>query len=144
MKKSTIFIIAVIYLLSIYVVTLFGMKIKVDQFEILMEKIEITTYDEKDIKGIKTKNIVFDENVEYTSFQLDYTYSPTNATHPDQVKFIISGNIKKKNGEEVTIASVTSFGKVIFTNPGTVTVKILVSDGSGVNDTIRISCNAKS
>lgn len=144
MKKTTIFIIAVVYLLSIYVVTLFGMKIKVDQFEILMEKIEITTYDEIDIKGVKTKNIEFNETVEYTSFQLDYTYSPTNATHSDKVKFVISGNIKKKDGQEITIATVTDFGKVIFTNPGTVTVKILVSDGSGVNDTIRVTCRTNS
>ena len=143
MKKTTIFIIAVVYLLSIYVVTLFGMKIKVDQFEIYVEKIEITTYDTIDIDNVKRKSLVWNDNTENTFF-VDYSYSPKNATQSDKVKFSIVCDKETAiiDGEEkqVPIAMITDFGKVVFNYPGLATITVFVPGGFRASDTLRVSC----
>ena len=143
MKKSTIFIIAVIYLLSIYVVTLFGMKIKVDQFEIPVQKIEITTYDTIDYDNVKRKSLVWNDNTENTFF-IDYSYSPKNATHSDKIKFSITCENETVNvdGEEkqIPIAEITQFGQIVFNFQGFAEVRIFVADGSGCNDILRVTC----
>lgn len=140
MRKSVIFTISIIYALSIFVVTLFGMKMKVDQFVIYMDKLEITSYDKISVKGIKQKTVYLGENDEYVAFQLEYEYTPDNATYPDKIEFLLKDEVKTRNGEEITIATITSFGKVVFTAIGTVTVKVYAGDGSVLEDVIQISC----
>ena len=46
MKKSVIFLIAVLYLISIVVVSFFGLQISVDQFQVYMTSLSITSYDQ--------------------------------------------------------------------------------------------------
>ena len=46
MRKSVIFIISVIYIVSIVAVTFFGMKIRTDQFQIYITNLQITSYDQ--------------------------------------------------------------------------------------------------
>lgn len=144
MKKSVIFTISVIYLLSIFIVTLFGMKIKIDQFAIYMTDLQITSYDRISIKGVKTKNLDWDELKGYSEFQIEYEYKPDNATYPDKIKFALTDHIKVRDGAEVQIATITSFGKVVFTSIGTVRVKVYATDGSAKEDTIQISCRVRS
>ncbi len=140
MKKSVIFTISIIYALSIFIVTLFGMKMKVDQFVIYMDKLEITSYDKISVKGVKQKTVYLGEHDEYVAFQLEYEYTPDNATYPDKIEFLLKDEVKIRDGEEITIATITSFGKVVFTAIGTVTVKVYAGDGSVLEDVIQISC----
>ncbi len=143
MKKSVIFIISVIYLLSIFIVTLFGMKIKVDQFEIYMSDLQITNYDKIDKKGNKVTTVYMDENVGVATFLVEYEYKPENASYPDKIKFLLRNNIKIVDGQEVNIATITDYGMVAFTRVGTVTVKVYAADGSNKEDYISISCRKK-
>lgn len=140
MKKSVIFIICVIYGLSIFIVTLFGMKIKVDQFEIYMTDLTITSYDSESKKGIKLKTIYKDETQESVKFRIEYEYKPENASYPNKIKFSISDNVKKKDGEEVVVAQISSLGIVEFFAVGTVTVRVYATDGSNQSDTLEITC----
>lgn len=144
MKKSVIFMITVIYLMSIFIVTLFGMKIRVDQFVIYMSDLQITNYDKIDKKGNKVAYIYIDDYEEYSTFQVKYEYKPENISYPDKIKFLIRDNVKVLNGEEITIATITEFGKVAFTRNGSVQVKVYATDGSGKTDYITITCLKKS
>ena len=57
MKKSVIFLIGIIYIMSIVVVTFFGLQPGVDQFQIYLDNITITTYDFQSSSGQKYKNV---------------------------------------------------------------------------------------
>lgn len=127
-------------MLSIFVVTLFGMKMKIDQFVIYMDNLEITSYDKVSAKGVKQKTVYMDELKGYAEFQIEYEYSPDNATYPDKIEFLLKDQVKIRGGEEITIATITAFGKVVFTAIGTVTVKVYAGDGSVLEDIIQISC----
>ena len=59
MRKSVIFIISIIYVVSIVVVTFFGMKIRMEQFPIIFDTISITSYDEI-VSGKKYLTIPYD------------------------------------------------------------------------------------
>lgn len=149
MKKSVIFTIAIIYLMSIFIVTLFGMKIKVDQFEIYMSDLQITNYDKINKKGIKTKTLYFDtETDEYISFFIEYEYKPENISYPEKVRFSLSGQVQifanaSGDPEEIEIATVNANGQVVFTHIGEVTAKVYATDGSGKSDIMILSCLKK-
>lgn len=143
MKKSVIFTISIIYLLSIFIVTMFGMKIKVDQFEIYMSDLQITNYDKIDKKGNKVKTIYMDDNVGYVTFQVEYEYKPENASYPDKIKFLLRNNTRILDGQEVEIATVTDYGTVAFTRVGSVTLKVYATDGSSKEDYISVSCRKR-
>lgn len=147
MKKSVIFIISVLYLLSIFIVTMFGMKIKVDQFEIYMSDLQITNYDKINKKGNKTKTLYLENGQESVSFFIDYEYKPENASYPEKIRFSLSGQHKifagENNDEPIEIAIVDEKGWVVFVHIGEVTAKVYATDGSGKSDTIIISCRKK-
>lgn len=139
MKKSVIFTIAIIYLMSIFIVTLFGMQISVDQFEIYISSLQITNYDEI-VGGKKYKTIYMDEDTHMAEFQVEYDFAPKNASYPEKIKFILKDEVKYKDGEPITIANMTKFGQVAFRYTGVVTVQVYTTDGSSKLDTIVIMC----
>lgn len=148
MKKSVIFIISVIYLLSIFIVTLFGMKIKVDQFVVYMSDLQITNYDKINKKGNKVKTLYLESGQEAISFFIEYEYQPENISYPEKVKFSLSGQVQifaNESGEpeEIEIATVDAKGWVVFTHIGEVTAKVYATDGSGKSDTMILSCLKK-
>ena len=140
MKKSVIFLIAIIYLVSIVIVTFFGMQIAIDQFKVYMTKVEITNECEirNDEKYIR---IQFDTVQGYTSIFIDYETAPDNASNPEKISFRISGNEYVDSEGNVTIyATVTDNGEVTFTRPGLVVVTVSTEDGSRLSDTVTIFC----
>ena len=153
MKKSVIFIISIMFFLSVYIVTLFGMKIKIDQFAIYMTDLGIqqSSYDKIDSRGVKTKTIQWEDNADHiTICWIDCKPEPSNASFPEAIKFSLSGNVKEidneevlvgyKNGVEEKIAKVEPNGRVTFFNPGSAIVRIYSVDGSGLEDKIQIFC----
>lgn len=140
MKKSVIFLIGVIYVLSIVVVSFFGMQPAVDQFKVYMTDIEITNYTTI-ANGEKYITLDYNEIEGITRVDLEYSYSPDNASYPNSVKYTITGNTyKDSKGYVVTFATVSSTGSVEFLEPGPVTVTITATDGSKVSDSVKIIC----
>ena len=140
MKKSVIFLIGVIYVLSIVVVSFFGMQPAVDQFKVYMTDIEITNYTTI-ANGEKYITLDYNEIEGITRVDLEYSYSPDNASYPNSVKYTITGNTyKDSKGDVVTFATVSSTGSVEFLEPGIVTVTITATDGSKVSDSVKIIC----
>ena len=140
MKKSVIFLIGVIYVLSIVVVSFFGMQPAVDQFKVYMTNIEITNYTTI-ANGEKYITLDYNEIEGITRVDLEYSYSPDNASYPNSVKYTITGNTyKDSKGDVVTFATVSSTGSVEFLEPGIVTVTITATDGSKVSDSVKIIC----
>ena len=140
MKKSVIFLIGVIYVLSIVVVSFFGMQPAVDQFKVYMTNIERTNYTTI-ANGEKYITLDYNEIEGITRVDLEYSYSPDNASYPNSVKYTITGNTyKDSKGDVVTFATVSSTGSVEFLEPGIVTVTITATDGSKVSDSVKIIC----
>lgn len=131
MKKSVIVLMAVIYIISIAIVSFFGLKIDTYNAKSYVEKVEITNEDVKyDYKNEKyvVINYVADDNG-IVSYQLNWRVYPDNATNKS-VKFVYD--------EQRGIASVNKFGTVIFNKKGVVTVEIKANDGSSKSDKITI------
>ncbi len=141
MKKSVIFLISIIYLVSIVVVTFFGMKINIDQFEIYMANIEITTYTGINNQGTKFLRLNLNDEG-YASAIIEYNYGPDNATHPDRVEFSLTGNkgIDKETGEEKTYAKISNTGELLIYNPCAFYVILTTSDGSALKDELYVRC----
>lgn len=140
MKKSVIFLIGVIYILSIVVVSFFGMQPGIDQFQVYMTDIEITNYTTI-INDEKYISLAYDEIEGITRVDLEYSYAPDNASYPDRVRYSITGNTyKDSDGNIVTYATVSNTGRVEFLEPGMVTVTITATDGSKVSDSVKIIC----
>lgn len=144
MKKSVILLIGIIYIVSIVVVTFFGMKINVDQFPIRMEEISVTNYDSI-LNGKKYIFLDFDEEKVladgYISTFVLFETGPDNASYPEKVSFSISNNeYTKEDGEKGLYADVTANGEVIFYQMRTVSVTVYTTDGSNISDTVYIRC----
>ncbi|MBR4745090.1 MAG: hypothetical protein IK070_00050 [Clostridia bacterium] len=141
MRKSVIFIISIIYIASIVVVTFFGMKIRMDQFQVYISKIEITSYDQI-VSGNKYLRVEFSE-IEETSVFITYKYEPSDATHPDAVEFSLSNvptYIDEEDGEEKPCAIITSMGELLFYKRANVLVTIRTTDGSTLKDSVLVRC----
>ena len=141
MRKSVIFIISIIYILSIVAVTFFGMKIRMDQFQIYLTKIEITSYDQM-VGNNKYLRLEFNELGETSTF-ITYKYEPSNATNPDMVEFRLDNvptYIDEEDGEEKPCAIITNMGELLFYKRANVRVTVLTRDGSSLQDSVLVRC----
>lgn len=134
MKKSVVIIIAVIYGLSIIVVTLFGLQHKsfneivyVSQIEIIEEN---ASYHQD---GSKYIMITPDESGG-CQYQLVWMVTPDNATNKD---------VTFNYDTQKSYVTVDENGLVTFTNQGSVTITITAADGTSQSDTIQIICFKK-
>lgn len=140
MKKSVLFLIGAIYIVSIVVVTFFGMKAKMDQFQIYMTNIEITTYDQI-VNNNKYLTVNYNETEGYTSVFISYSYGPSDATFPDKVKFTLVGNTYvDENGEKQYYAKISKTGELAFYERKAVKVTITTTDGSKLSDSVTVIC----
>ena len=134
MKKTIIFSIAIIYLVSIIVVTFFGMQSRLDQFQVYMTDIEITSFDQE-VNGNKYLFVDFNDEEGYASVFIDYDYAPDNATHPDRVSFSLTGNTYTDDNGETAYN-----GEVVFYSRKAVVLTIRTTDGSSLADSVTIIC----
>lgn len=140
MRKSVLFAIGIIYLISIVVVTFFGLQPRMDQFKVYMTKIEITTYG-RIIDGKKYLNVRLNETEGFVSTIIDYDYAPDNASNPGSVSFSIEGNTYKDEDEAIiTFATISNSGELVFYEKGAVTITITTTDGSKLTDSVLVVC----
>ena len=140
MKKSVIFLIGVLYIISIIVVTFFGLQATIDQFQVYMNSISITSYDQI-VNDNKYLIVNFNDTEGYTSVFIEYDYTPSNATHPDRVSFsLVSNTYVDENGETAYYAQVSATGEVVFYARRTVKLVITTTDGSKLTDSLMIIC----
>lgn len=140
MKKSVIFLIAVLYLISIVVVSFFGLQISVDQFQVYMTSLSITSYDQL-VNQNKYLTINFNDSEGYASVVIEYDYAPSNASYPDGVSFsLINNTYTNEEGKTVYYAQVSVTGEVVFYSRRTVRLTITSTDGSKLSDSVTIVC----
>lgn len=138
MKKSTLIIIALVYVASIVIISLFGMRAYVYTEVIPVAHIEcLNSTDAKsevyysgDMKVIKVKFTTPGnrETLTGTMLQLSYRVTPDNATNKE-VKFVYTENkraefVKDENGRDL--------GLILFTGEVVLKIKIVATDGSKV------------
>ncbi|MCD8203976.1 MAG: hypothetical protein LUB56_02500 [Coprobacillus sp.] len=148
MKKSSIFIIIVVFAVSIVVVTFFGMAISMDQFKVYMTSIEITNETTKmyDTQGNVIMDLImlpFNYADTYSSVIIDYVTTPEDATEKNSVRFYLSSNATYTDPEtgEVTIyADVRWNGEVVFYSPASIRAYVTTTDGSQLTDYVDIWC----
>lgn len=141
MKKSVIFFIAVIYIISIVVVTFFGLTVNMEQFTIYMNRLEITSYSSI-TSGEKYAFLAFDDSdSDNNSIFVDYITGPDNATYPERIKFsLVNATYTDSEGNVTVFAEVHQNGEVVFYQRRTVRVVITTTDGSNLTDTMTIRC----
>lgn len=143
MKKPVIFLIGALYLVSIIVITFFGMQINIDQFTIYMESITIVNDYNKDYyeeTGVKYLAFPFNKsNPDANSIFIKYEITPIDPqpSHPEMIKFYIeSGGLV--NG--TTYATIDDKGELYFNLPTTAIVSVMTADGSNKSDNIQVRC----
>ena len=105
MRKSVLFLIGIVFIVSIVVVTFFGMKISFDQFKIYINEIEITNFD-REIRGNKYKTVYFNETEGFTTIFIEYKIGPVDASDPDAISFTLSNHTyEDENGARQLIGS---------------------------------------
>ena len=140
MKKSVLFLILVIYLVSIVVVTFFGMKARMDQFQIYMNDIEITSYDQK-VGNDKYLTVQFNETEGYASLFIEYKYAPDSASFPEKIKFTLSNNTYiDDDGNTQYYATISQMGELTFFKRKAVKVTLTTTDGSKISDSVTVIC----
>lgn len=140
MRKSVLFLIGIVFIVSIVVVTFFGMKISFDQFKIYINEIEITNFD-REIRGNKYKTVYFNETEGFTTIFIEYKIGPVDASDPDAISFTLSNHTyEDENGETQYYAEISSSGELVFYKPKAVTVTVTATDGSGEFDTMLVTC----
>ena len=129
MKKSVVIMIALIYVVSIALVSFFGLQFKVFEEIIPVESIEILN------EGLKYSElwgnyvvIQADENGEWR-YQIKYRVHPDEATN-SEVKFTYDTQNQS--------ATIDEFGVVTFTKPGMMKVILIPADGSDTSASITI------
>lgn len=146
MKKSTIILIAIVYIASIVVISVLGLKAKIYDEIFSVTSIECLNETDDNVyveeyNGKKVINIQYEgegnmETLEGTMVQLVYRVLPDNATNK-KVKFVYNETltrihfVKDDKGNDL--------GLVLFTGTGIFNVRIMATDGSQVYTDIVIN-----
>ena len=146
MKKSTIILIAIVYIASIVVISVLGLKAKiydeifsVTSIECLNETDDTAFVEEYNGKKVINVQYIGEGNMETlegTMVQLVYRVLPDNATNK-KVKFIYNETltrihfVKDDKGNDL--------GLVMFTGTGIFNIRIMATDGSQVYTDIVIN-----
>ena len=139
MKKTTMILIGIIYVASIVIISIFGLKsvvynevIPVTEITCLNEtdeKTEVSVQNGQKIIKIKYTEPGDEETLTGTMVQLSWRTLPDNASNKD-VKFVYNTSqdvatfIKDEQGKEL--------GLILFTGKVMLNIKIMATDGSKV------------
>ena len=139
MKKSVIILIGIIYLASIALVRFFGLKFKVFEEIIPVERVEILD----DTLKPGNENFDFYKVIELDSdgkgrYQIKYRVYPDNATN-QEVDFILT---PMNSGDDSVPATIDENGVVIFEKQGAVIVSVVARDSTGEDSEVSIALMA--
>lgn len=136
MKKSVVMLILVIYVASVAVIGVFGMKSVLYDEKIYIEKITCINKEAKDAevtidgRTLTIQKVVIDyKESEETTFWIQWRVFPEDASFR-RVEFV-SGN--------ENVATVDGQGIVRFIKKGTVTIYINALDGSKIQGIVKIT-----
>jgi len=111
-----------------------------DQFQIYMNRIEITSFDQK-VGDDKYLIVKYNETEGYTSLFIEYEYGPTEATFPEKIKFTLSNNTYvDDDGNTQYYATISQMGELTFFKKKAVKVTLTTMDGSKLSDTVTVIC----
>ncbi len=133
MKKSVVILIGIIYIASIALVGFLGIKHKVFEEVIPVERVEILNEGLKDSTQWGKYIVIRPDDNGELKYQIKYRVYPDNAT--DQ-------SVSFAYDTQVTGITISETGLVVFTEPitsaKTVKIQIIANDGSGASATITI------
>lgn len=153
MKKSVLFFIGVIAILSVFVVTFFGAKANLDKFKVYISDVEITNYDTI-VNGKKYINLEWDEVTGQVELLLRKNVLPADATEKSKVEFTFLESKVYQDGdswvfykqnrltqEKETVAVLHSkTGFLAFYQEGSVVVQLCSKDGMERKDSVVVKC----
>lgn len=150
MKKTSIFLLLVTFLASIFLVSFFGAKVIDEQFKNYIRSVEILTYTGiKPSSGEKYYLTEFKENEEnYVTIDYNVTFSREGVSEAGLIEFVILGEMKtfviEETGEEKPYAEFISQSVLMFNHPCVATVRLRTTndDGSGHYDDCQFICRA--
>lgn len=156
MKKSVLFLILIIAILSIFVVSFFGTKAKFDKFKVYIDEVEITSFDFQ-FDGEKYIHLTLNEEIGEVSKFIDYRVGPKNATEKSKIEFtFVDTNVYKdeenemfvlyeelEDGERETIATLNKMGEITFYREGAVLVQLASKDGLERSDLVFVYCDTE-
>ena len=129
MKKSVVISIGVIYALSIFLVTFFGLKHQTFNEIIYVSRVEIIE-DKASYASNGMKYIVLSPDSEgKREYQLEWKVTPLDAHNTDVT---LSYDTQKSH------VTVDENGLVIFSGPGAIDITVTPNDGAPTSDTIKI------
>ena len=139
--------VGILYLVSIVVVTFFGMQARMDQFKKYVTSVEIINdgiSKKTDENGVETKTITIRFSSK-DSTEVSF-YIQTKVLPEDAFNKTLSYTLLDSNGDPVPEADarVLSDGRITFAKTMTVTLIVSSTDGSNKTDTIKIRCRAAS
>lgn len=151
MKKPVLFVIAIVFVLSIVIVNFFGIAVRNDQFKNYVQKVEIKSDDIEMLGNAKWLFVSLAEDEETISFFIETVCTPANADDQNVSYTVIDINTDKpcvkdehdpynntvvvnKNGEVVVY-------KKAIGNSYKIIVKTV--DGSNVTDEINLFVEKK-
>ena len=138
MKKSSIILIAVIYVCAIVLVSFFGLNYKEFNKVVYASSVEVINtpdnyvYDQATGEQIKVYMVKKDANTGLRQFQIEWRIEPADSVTNKNVRFIYSDDSRYE---------VSSTGLVTFSTGGvSVTITVVPDDNSDCYDKIMIFC----
>ena len=157
MKKASIFVIVVAFILSIFMISFYGLSVTTDHMKAYINSIEITHVTlVKDLKHVdyywqgkdmtRRKQVRIDTSQQSNPFGLyiEYKTSPEDVPSTDFEFAIDSGNesyVVIEDGQEVEY-KYAELNRNLVTISHTCVIRVSVSakDGSGAGDSITLMC----
>lgn len=151
MKKSSIFILVITFIVSIFVISFFGLQVRdehMKRYFTRAEFINTEVIDMPDGSKIKYVNVTINEEdgmgYFYITYGQYYIVAPEDSTDSDGYEFIITSEVPTftdSQGKEQAYAEIYK-EKVTFYHECAVNVMLRTTDGSGLSDTLLIVCDA--
>ncbi len=162
MKKSSIFILLVTFIASIFMISFYGAKIRNDQFKRYFDDVKILYFEQMKEDGSLEKIEIQEEQVGKKTLRfadinlnqhdglaqlyIKYTVSPEDVTDSEGYEFVIvSGNKTfdvEEHGETITYNYVDiNKNEMTFRHECSIRLCLQTTDGSGIKDYVQIICS---
>ena len=145
MKKPVVILIAIIYVASIALVSFYGLKFKVFEEVVDVEKIEILNTDLMDDKlpqnykdqGIDHYVVIRKNDLDEWRYHIEYRVFPDNATK-QEVSYVVAPFNSGGNEDETPLATVDENGVVVFSRSGAAKISLIATDGTNAEVSVLI------
>ena len=147
MKKSSVFILLLSFILSIFIISFFGLQVRDEHMKRYFTKVEFINVEVIPDTDIKIIDIELNEDdgigYFYITYGEYYHVVPEDATDSDGYEFVIISDVptyEDEHGNELPLVEIHA-NKVMFYGECAVTVMLRTTDGSSLSDTLLIVCS---